>query len=228
MAEPRVAVGIRNADAEGIIRGRAVDEPGGLDEFHHRTRLQDPSIEQRLVPSRQVARRHSEFARREKPAASLARGRVKRAESKARVAGGVSVAERLRIEVDGAGHAEGMENAVFKERPERPAGHLLEDSPRDDVVGVAVLPLGARVEVQGLLCPAIENLVRRNRREHKRRHVVERVIVLVAGSVRKQLADRNVIGARKPGQVTHYRVVKPESAFLGKQEDRSGEELLAD
>ena len=111
---------------------------------------------------------------------------------------------------------------------ERHAGHALDDRCGDHVVGVAVLPLGAGLEVERLARPSLHDLARRRRPLHVHEHVVLRPVVLVARGHRQQLPDADVRGARQLREPLRDLVVERELAVLLKQQDRRGGELLAD
>ena len=193
-----------------------------------RRRLQHRLVDHGDVPSGQVGRRHRELAGGEHPARALLRRRPRRAERVAEVAGRIALRKLVLVGVGDALHAERREDALPEERPERHPGRLLGDEAGDDEVGVAVLPLRAWLEVERPLGPALDDPLRRNRLQHERRHVVLRPEVLVAGGVREDLADRDLVAARQPGHVLADRIVDRQFAlFLQEQQGGRGE-LLAD
>jgi hypothetical protein len=89
----------------------------------------------------------------------------------------------------------GGKNTCPQELKERLAADLLDDQPGDGVVCVAVLPLGARIEIERLLGPHVEDSFESGGEGHERRDEVKRVIVLAVGRAGEQPADRDLIAA---------------------------------
>ena len=126
-----------------------------------RGRLEDGPIDHRDVPARQIASRHRQFAGGEQPAfAFLGRGNR----------GGPSANRRYRTGSFGPSGALSMSlTVVIANRPEdtfrqeleqRHPARLLHDQAGDDVVGVAVLPAAARLEVERLARPLVQDRLR--------------------------------------------------------------------
>ena len=87
------------------------------------------------------------------------------------------------------------------------ASDFFKDAAGDDEVGVGVLPLGAGVEVEGLFGPGVEDLLGGGGAAHGGHDVVLGPVVLVAGGVREDLADGDLVAAGEAGDVLADRVV---------------------
>src|SRR3546814_19030753 len=73
------------------------------------------------------------------------------------------------------------------------ARHLLDDHAGDDIVRVRILPLGAGREIERLLRPAIDDLLRGDGMFHRGEAVILRPVILDARGVAEKLADRDLI-----------------------------------
>src|SRR6185503_13111195 len=113
-------------------------------------------------------------------------------EAEADVACDISRA-RVGVEVLRAGETNRIENARAHELEDRDPRPLLDGHTGEGVVGVAVLPARARLEVERLLGPRVGDGLRRRRLEHSRHHVILRPEVLVSGGVAEEHADGYVV-----------------------------------
>src|SRR5262249_46179789 len=98
----------------------------------------------------------------------------------------------------------------------------------NNIIRVAVLPLHARIEIQRLASPKVEDFLSRDRLEHHRHHIVLRPVILIARCMGKQLTNRDLVGSRKVRDEPGDLVVKRQLALFLKKENRGGGELLAD
>ncbi len=162
-------------------------------------------------------RRHGELTGSKHPPRTLLRRRPRRSQGMALVAGGVRCRQPARIRVIDVDHAQGQEDALFQQVDQRHTADLLHDAARDHIVGVGVLPLGAGVEIERPFAPHIQDVLSGCGRQHGRHHVVLRPVVLVAGGVGKQHAERYFAGARELGQVLRHRIVQAQLALLRQQ-----------
>ena len=105
-------------------------------------------------------------------------------------------------------HAERQKNTIAEEFQKRLATRLLNNQPSDYEIGIAVLPLGAGLEVERLARPLIQNLVGSHGLQHGRHHVILRPVVLIAGGMRKQFANCDLVAARQVGDKTRHRIVE--------------------
>ena len=181
-----------------------------------------------LVPEGEVVGGHGELAGGEHPACAFFWRGTQRPESVAIVGGGVGRHELVRVGVPDGGHAQGAEDMLGEKLKERLAGDDLNDAAGDDVVGVRVLPLCAGIEVERLLGPGVEDLLRGGGLEHGGHDVVLGPVVLIAGGVRENLADCDFVAAGEAGDVLADRVVEGEFFLLLEHEDCGGRELLGD
>ena len=201
---------------------------------HHRRRQcvvpgrrQDSAVDEADVPLSEIARRHREFARREQPPGRHDGRRAERPEGMTVVADRIGLTQTPHVHVRDAVHAEWREHPRLQELDQRHPRDLLDDPPRDHVVGVAVLPLGPRIEIQRLLRPRVEDLLSRRRHHHVRHYVVLRPVILVAGRMRQDLADRHLVPASQPRDVARDGITEGEFPLLRQQHDRGRRELLA-
>ena len=180
------------------------------------------------VPPGEIARRHRQLAGGEEPAAPLLGRLAQWSERVAQVAlriGGAEcrvVGDQYRLQV------ERREDLPPKKGDHRHAGHLLDDHPGDDIVGVAVLPPGTGLEVERLARPRVGDLAGRRGMQHWRHDVILRPVVLVSRRHREHLPHGHFVGARQFRQPAAHLVIQGQLAALGQQEDRGGRELLAD
>src|SRR4029078_1055716 len=115
-----------------------------------------------------------------------------------------------------------IENARAHELENRDPRRLFDGHTGEGVVGGAVLPARARLEVERLPGPRVGDGLRCRRLEHPRHHVILRPEVLVAGVVAEEHADSYVISAGEPGNVFRNRIVELELAFLLENERGDG------
>ena len=171
---------------------------------------------------------HREFAGPEHPALAFFRGRTRRADSITEIPHRIARAKRRFVGVDDRLHSQTRENALLEKLEQRHAAHLFGDDAGDDVVGVAVLPLRAGIEVERDLCPTVHDVFRGRRQHHRRHDVVLRPEVLIARRHRQQLAQRDLVGARQIGKPPRDRVVERDLPVFSEQQNRRRRELLAD
>jgi hypothetical protein len=152
---------------------------------------------------------------------------MQRADGVADVAGGIGLGQGLMIEVMDGLHAELREDARAEKFECTIAGSFLQHAARGDETGVAVLPGCAGLEIERLGGPTVENAFGGYGLPHEGRNVVLRVVVLIAGGMREELADSDVVGARQVGQVLADAVIEGEFAVLDGEQDCGGEKLLA-
>ena len=126
-------------------------------------------------------RAHRQFAGGVDPAGSFLGSLAERAQRITEVANGVFVREGRAIGVEDAGHSEGVKDALVEEFHKAHSAGFFDDLTRRDVVGVAVLPARAGLEIERLVRPLIENLHRFHRLEHLVEDIILRPVVPVAG-----------------------------------------------
>ena len=144
------------------------------------------------------------------------------------VSGRIGGRKFVEVGVGDAGHFQRGKDSLAEKLQERHAGNFLDDDSGDNVIGVAVLPLGSRLEVERDLGPAIHDLFGGDRLQHERRHIILRPEVLITGGVREDLANGDLIAVGQTGDVLRDRIVERELALFRQQEDCGCGELLAD
>ena len=155
MRKPPLAADRSDLHAETVAGGvTGIEQHVGLQELV-RSRLQQRLIDDRDVPQRQVVGGHRQLAGAEQPSRRLLRRR-RNGPSPLRNSGCASFGPSgPRSKSADRRHLQRREDALLQELHERHAGHALDDRRRDHVVGVAVLPLGARREIERLARPPL-------------------------------------------------------------------------
>ena len=126
----------------------------------------------------------------------------------AQVSDRIRLREPVPVHVVDALHPKRREDARRDELQKRHAARLLHDHPGDDVSGVAVLVLRARLEIERLPGPALHDLIGRRLASHEGGNVVLRPVVLITRRVRQQLPDRYFVRARQIRNVFPDFVIK--------------------
>ncbi|MDD1450631.1 hypothetical protein NHF48_005990 [Sphingomonas sp. H160509] len=85
---------------------------------------------------------------------------------------------------------------------------LFDDQAGDDIACVGILPLCAGLEIERLLGPTVDDLLRRDGLGHRREAVVLRPVILKARGMAEQLADRDAVAAGDAGNVFRDAVVE--------------------
>src|SRR6185369_4663442 len=140
-------------DAESVVRALSVLQLYFGLHFLVGGRLENGLIDHGDVPLREVGGSHVEFAGCEHPSLAFQRRDTRRTERVTKIANGVGFGRMRFVDVEHAVHAEGTEDVVGEELQDGFATDLLDDGPGDGEVGVAVLPLGAGIEVERLARP---------------------------------------------------------------------------
>src|SRR4029077_301643 len=133
-------------------------------------------------------------------ALSFLRSRTRRAESIAMVASRRSWWQSRAIAIEHGFHSERIEDAAVQEVEQRHATTSLHDHAGGDLVRVAVLPVRSRLEIERLLRPAFQDFLRRSWFHHRRHNIILWPAILVTGSHREHLADRNFVRSCEVGQ----------------------------
>ncbi len=183
--------------------------------------------EEGLIPFGEIGGRHAEFSGSEVPASAFAADGARWAEGIAGISRGVLRA-RIGETVVRGGHLERMEEMLAQERDEFLAGDFFEDRSGDDVIGVAVLPFGAGLEIEGLFGPGVEDGLGRGGLGPASDEVVLRGVVFVAGGVGEQFADGDFVRSGEAGNVFGDFIVEGEFAGFLFEEEGGGGELLTD
>ena len=141
-------IGVGVANAQGAVGGRADLQGYGLNHFRHQGRFQQLPLNEPDIPQGQVVRRHGQFSGPEKPPWNLWLHRPYGAVAKPGITLGIGIRYVLVHEVYGTLHAKRFEDAFPQEGHQGFAAYLLHNFAGGDKVGVAVLPLGTRFEIQ--------------------------------------------------------------------------------
>ena len=223
-----VAVAVHDFNAEAVVGTLAVFEFDLGEHLFVALGFEDGLRDETFVPESQVVRGHGQLTRGEHPSAPFLGCHTQRAEGVANVGCGVGGGQLGFVGVPNRLHAERAEDTRGEQVHERCAGDGLHNAAGDDEVGIGILPLRAGLEVERLFGPGIDNLLGALWFPHGGHQVVFGPVVLVAGSVRENLADGDFVALGEAGNVLANRVVERELALFLKQQNGSRGELLGD
>ena len=150
---------------------------------------------------------HGELAGGEHPTEAFFGSDAQGTEGMAVIGCGVIGTELGLVRVPGAGHAKRAKNVFGDELEIGFTGNFLKNATGDDEVGVGVLPLGSGLEVERLLGPDVQDLLGGGGAAHGGHDVVFGPVVLIAGGVREDLADGDLVALGEAGDVLADRVV---------------------
>src|SRR5947209_1541999 len=169
-----------HVNAQSIMRRQSVFEQSISTELLVRRWLHQLLIYDRDVPLSQILCAHCKLSRSEEPSLALFRRRAQWSKRKAQIAHRVRLCELPLIYIGHALHIKRNENSLSEELKQRLMRNLFNDEASYHVIGVAVLPLRARLEIQWLVRPTVQYLLSRYGLEHERHNVILRPIVLIA------------------------------------------------
>src|SRR4030095_658168 len=110
------------------------------------------------------------------------RSGTRRAEAVAMITSRRSGWQRRAIAIEHGLHSERIEDAAVQEVDHGHPAKSLYNHAGDNVVRVAVLPFGSRLEIERLLRPAFQDFRRGNRVHHRRHDIILWPVILVTGS----------------------------------------------
>ena len=171
-------------------------------------------------------RRHGQLTGGEHPASALLGSHAQGPEGVAIVSRGVGLCQLRLVGVPHRLHPQRAKNSLSKKIHEGRAGDGLHDAACDDVVGVGVLPLRSGLEVQRLLRPGVQNLLRAFGLQRGRHHVILGPVVLVARCVRENLPYSDLVAARQAGNILADGIVQAQLAVFLQHQNRRRCELL--
>ena len=186
---------VAQLDAKSVPRSQPVLEQIFALEFSVRRRFHQLLIDNRDIPLRKILRRHSQLSGGEQPTLARHRRRTQRPKRITQITGRIGLGELFLIDVGNASHLQRHEYFFAQKLKQGLAARFFCNDPGNHIVRVAVLPLCAWVKIKRLARPTIQNFLSRDWLEHRRHQVILRPIVLITGGVRKQLANRNLLGS---------------------------------
>ena len=178
------AIALAQENSQSVTATDTVLEQHRLEHLRIGSRGEQRTIHQADVPKGQVVRRHGELSGCKHPARTFLGRWALGTEGVALIAGGIRGRQPGGIRVVDVVHAQRQEDTFLQQVDQRNAAYLLDDSTRNDKVGVGILPLRAGVEIQGSFSPYIQDVLRGCGNHHGGHHVVFRPVILIAGSVR--------------------------------------------